>query len=179
LPSRYGSCDSAISILDSDHLDSIKHCLMSALSDDSDAVVSAGLSALASASSSDAAFSVALCDAVAASLKETLTFCLAKAADCSKAAVKVQVLLEFNVSALFSDSPPAIYRIERSCSEIRRICKWFPSSHKPPLCAQPLRLQAIKAASLLISSKRLCRQVYIYTYTYLSVCCLLSLIFSI
>ncbi len=80
LPSRYGSCDSAISILDSDQLDSIKHCLMSALSDDSDAVVSAGLSALASASSSDAAFSAALFDAVA-SLKETLTFCLATAED--------------------------------------------------------------------------------------------------
>jgi len=174
LPSRYGSCDSAISFLDSDHLDSIKHCLMSTLSDDSDAVVSAALSALASASSSDAAFSVALFDAVAASLKETLTFCLAKAEGRSKAAVKVQVLLEFTVSALLSDSPPAIDRIERSCSEIRRICKWFPSSHKPPLCAQPLRLQAIKAASLLISSKRLCRQVYIYTYMYLSVCCLLS-----
>ena len=155
----FGSSNFEIPSLDSDLFDKIQRCLTSSLSDDSDAVVSAALGSFASVSSSDARILCDQFDAAAASLKETLTFCLAKAEGRSKAAVKVQVLLEYSVSALFSHSPPSIDRMERICSEIRRICKWFPSSHKPPLCAQPLRLQAIKSASSIISSKRLCSQV--------------------
>jgi hypothetical protein len=120
---------------------------------------SSPLTSLASVVSIDEETSVSLFDSVAASLKQTLTLCLSKAEGRSKGTAKVQVLLEYTIEALFSDSPPALDRIERSCTEIRRICKWFPSSHKPPPCAQPLRLQAIKATSRLLSCKRLVSQV--------------------
>lgn len=142
-----------------DTLACIRRVLIAALSDDSDIVVSSALNTLVSSVRFDQDVSLTLFDSVASSLKETLTLCLSKAEGRSKGIAKVQVLLEYTVSALFSDSPPSLDRIQRSCTEIRRICKWFPSSHKPPLCAQPLRLQAIKAASKLLSCKRLVCQV--------------------
>ena len=140
-------------------LSSIRRVAIAALSDESDAVVSAALLFLAVIASNEAVFAPVLFDFVAISLKETLTSCLSKGEGRSKRIAKVQILLEFTVSALISPVPPALDRIERSCVEIRRICKWFPSSHKPPLCAQFLRLQAMKAASLLLSCKRLVSQV--------------------
>jgi hypothetical protein len=142
-----------------DTLARMRRVLIAALSDDSDIVVSRALSTLVASVPFDQDVSLILFDSVASSLKETLTLCLSKAEGRSKGVAKVQVLLEYTVSALFSDSPPSLDRIQRSCTEIRRICKWFPSSHKPPLCAQPLRSQAIKAASKLLSCKRLVTQV--------------------
>ena len=139
---------------------SFRRVLTAALRDESDVVVATALKSLSSSLVLiDEDSRISLFDSVAASLKETLTTCLSKAEGRSKGIAKVQVLLEYTVSSLISDSPPALYRIERSCTEIRRICKWFPSSHKPPPCAQPLRLQAIKATSRLLSCKRLVSQV--------------------
>jgi hypothetical protein len=138
---------------------SIRQVLLTALNDDSDIVVSTALNCLSSAPLADSEITCSLFDCVAESLKVTLTLCLSKADGRSKGAAKVQVLLEYVVASLLSDSPPDLTRIERTCVEIRRICKWFPSSHKPPLCAQPLRLKAVKAASLVLSCRRLCSQV--------------------
>jgi hypothetical protein len=140
-------------------LSSIRRVAVAALSDESDAVVSAALELLVFIASNEADFSPVLFDFVAISLKETLTSCLSKGEGRSKRIAKIHILLEYTVSALTSLVPPPLDRIERSCVEIRRICKWFPSSHKPPLCAQSLRLQAIKASSLLLSCKRLVSQV--------------------
>jgi hypothetical protein len=138
---------------------SVRRALLAAVNDEADVVVATALNCLASVLSLDSEIAGVLFDCVAAALKDALTFCLSKSDSRSKAAAKVQVLLEHTASSLFSDSPPDLPRIERSCVEIRRICKWFPSSHKPPLCAQQLRLQALKVASSLLSSKRLCSQV--------------------
>jgi hypothetical protein len=151
------------SVFCSNHLDmfaSIRRVLLAALKDDSDLVVSTALNCLASVVHVDSEVATTLFDAVAESLKQTLTLCLSKFDGRINGAAKVQVLLEYTVSSLFSEAPPDLSRIERSCVEIRRICKWFPSSHKPPPCTQQLRLQAVKAASLLLSCKRLCSQVF-------------------
>jgi hypothetical protein len=137
----------------------VRRALLAAVNDEADVVVATALNCLASVVSVDSEIAGVLFDCVAASLKDALTFCLSKSDSRSKAAAKVQVLLEHTASSLFSDAPPDLARIERSCVEIRRICKWFPSSHKPPLCAQQLRLQALKVASSLLSSKRVCSQV--------------------
>jgi hypothetical protein len=142
--------------------------LLAAIGDDNDVVVATALNCLASVASEDIEIARQLFDCVAASLKETLTFCLSKSSGRSKGAAKVQVLLEYAGSSLFSDSPPDLARIERCCIEVRRICKWFPSSHKPPLCAQQLRLQAVKLASSLLSSKRLCSQVSPHCRTFIA-----------